>query len=181
MDAIAQGPTGFGMRFRSLKLKPWAWRLSSTGLPRRQVGGENHAPTHHAKRSQESAPSDRVDTSHVRLMIRHPNTPYDTQTPPRGGFARMLMALLPDGATGHARRFRDTKTARRILSSEKARPYPEIAPPIVLLRTPEAPVSPTPAVARHGVSGQMRTVTGPTVLESFALTPPDGPLREGDR
>jgi hypothetical protein len=48
---------------------------------------------------------------------------------PWDGMARILAALLSDGTTGHERQFCDTKTGRRILSSEKGRLYPEIPAP----------------------------------------------------
>jgi hypothetical protein len=60
-----------------------------------------------------------IDPLHVRLLLRHPNTHHDIKMLPWDGIARILAALLSDGATGHERQFCDTKTGRRILSSEK--------------------------------------------------------------
>jgi hypothetical protein len=41
---------------------------------------------------------------------------------------RVLLALLLDGPTGHERRFCDTRTGSRILSSEKGRLRLQISP-----------------------------------------------------
>jgi hypothetical protein len=78
--------------------------------------------------SRVAAPEDvrRLDSLHVRLLIRHPNTLYDTQMLPWDGIARILTALVSDSATGHKRQLCDTKTGRRTLSSKKARRYPEV-------------------------------------------------------
>jgi hypothetical protein len=68
--------------------------------------------------SQVSPPRDMGGIPPVTLVIRQTDAPHDTMIRTLCGSVWMLVASLSDGAAGHERQFRDSKTGRRILSSE---------------------------------------------------------------